>query len=272
MICGAEHGKSSKMRTGISSFAAVLLLSSSVHQQSSRAPARNFPEEIVRVLRNGDQEAIARVAEANELVIPKEESNGAKANVPCQSFQSVRLRTVVLNEPGPQQVIEARSESCEYFYIVVFEPSDKAAWKRTVTLPVRFHARGIRIAYEALLGTPEHQILIHGYTAGWGTGIWEYDFLVVRYVKGRFQVVLDVPEEVNLFEPDAKEPNGNAEEGQQSEFMFEDSKTGPDGSRGTATSKLIVEKQIITKHDLKIVRWRAYFWDEGLGCFSGMPW
>jgi hypothetical protein len=257
----------------MSSFVVFLLLSFGLYQQSRQASAHSSPEEIARILGNGDQEAVARVAEANELVIPKEESNGAKANVPCQSFQSVRLRTVVLNEPGPQQVIEARSDSCEYFYLVVLERSYKGEWKRIATLPIRFHARDVRITYEALLGTRENQILVHGYTAGWGTGIWEYDFLVLRYVKGRFQVVLDVPEEVNLSEPEAKEPHGNTQQGQQSEFTIEDPKTDPDVvSHGTATSKMIVEKQIITKHEVKVVRWRAYFWDEGLGFFSGMPW
>lgn len=250
----------------------ALLLSSGLQQQPSRAPVKTWPEAIALILRNGDQAAVARVAEANALVIPKEEINGATKDAPCQSFQSVRFHTVLLGEPEPKQVMEARSDTCGYLYLLVFERSEKATWKRIATLPIRFHG-DVGVTYKALLGTPENQVLVHGYTSGWGTGIWEFDFVVLRYSKGRFQVVLDVPEEVNLFEPDATEPHQDTEEGQLSEFTLEDdSNTESGGSRGAANRKLIVEKQTITKHDMKITRWRAYSWEPALGCFVGFPW
>lgn len=223
------------------------------------------PERIVHILRQGSESDRGELAKALELMIPPETTQGDGHQF-CTSFDSVKSNYVVLKKPGSQAVIHVvPTLYCEEFqFIVVIERETGNTWRLVRTIPLFTKYNVPQISFPALVDADEHEIMIHNETVDYGTGIFQKDLVIWKYIDGGLQVVFDEVESLTFAVPTGIRERPNTDQAQKSVFTVVAAEPQEGGYKD------ILEKQTVRDHGTTIVRWRAFGWTPWLQRFQGV--
>jgi len=198
----------------------------------------------------------------NELADLEKKLGMESDETPCRLFESVSIDYVALEPGRTHAVIVARSERCWNDFLTVIERVQRGQWRLVKTYRLFSKYDHPRIAFPELISTGTHEILIGRSAVGAnGTGIWQYDTMVVKLFGGDPQVIFDEPNEANLSIPMRGE---NADLFQHSKWYLV-----PSGNPGRNKMD-IVEDQILCVNGTKVERWWWHSYDDTVRRFRGV--
>jgi hypothetical protein len=241
----------------------VLCLSSSTlsAQENSGATVPS-PEKIRETLLDKSSELIdidAREKLAADLRLVTVPESAEQHETTCADFDSVRLSYPAL-EPGfTDSTLIFRSEHCWWDFVVILRHTTSAAWTHVATYPVFSKYDHSAVRFPSLLKQGQQEIMIDRTNIISGTGFWQYNTTVIRMNRGRPEVILDESQESNLSVPDGK--GSNTELLERGIFFVVPSE---EPEKALCDS---LEKQEISKHSQRIVRWRIFAWDSTMSRF-----
>lgn len=224
------------------------------------------PTEVVQTLRNGT--TVQRNDLALELGIfaPNPSKPGTNSNSPCVNFRHVEERPVTLRAGAENVVLLADSSECDSTYVVVFDKAPKSEWRhvRTVRLPSRAQRPEVTFAEVVQPGVSE--ILVHHENTLDSGGAQQEDFVVLKMLGERLEVVLDTTEhsEITLTNRTPTEDD-NLQQTQTSTFSL--LKSAPNST----TAYRILEKEVLTDNKTTITRSRIWTWNPELERFRPAP-
>ena len=224
------------------------------------------PNEVAETLRSGT--AVQRNDLALELAIlaPNPSNAATKSNSPCVDFSHVEERPVTLRAGAENVVLLADSSACDSIYVVVFDKAPKSEWRhvQTVRLPAR--AQRPEISFAELIQPGVSEIVVqHETTRDTGSAEQE-NFVVLKLLHERIEVVLDAPErnELTLTNRFASETD-NLEQSQTSTFTL--LKAAPN----SGALFRYLERQVLTGTKNTMTLYRAWTWDPDLERFRPFP-
>ena len=224
------------------------------------------PDKVAQTLRNGTP--VQRNDMALELGIfaPNPSKPGTNSNSPCVDFHHVEERPVKLRAEADNVVVLADSSQCDSVYIVVFDKAPKSEWRhvRTVQLPSR--ARRPEVTFEEVVQPGVSEILVYHENTLDSGGAQQEDFVVLKMLGERLEVVLDTTEhsEITLGNHTPTEDD-NLQQTQTSTFSL--LKSPPNS---TAAFR-ILEKEVLTDNKTTITRARVWTWNPELQRFRPAP-
>lgn len=256
-----------------STFAAIALLSALAFSAGARcspaSPTAEFKDlaQIVKVLREGTNTEKAALTESLGLTTPREAINGATRDFPCQSFDEVKVDDVILGDQGKQAVLEAHSSVCWLTFIVIFgkqTAEDTWVWKTTLRINSKYSS--VQISFEALIQKPTKEILVRGSEIVRGTGFYQENLTIYRFIGEHLVVVFDEAEKATLAIPtDDLKTGTNTDQELKSTFTFREAK------RSNGGLMEIIEKQNIRDHKISVQRQRVFTWDRESQRFRYAP-
>jgi hypothetical protein len=200
------------------------------------------------------------------IFAPNPSKPDTNSNSPCVTFHHVEERPVVLRAGAENVVLLADSTECDSTYIVVFDKAPKSEWRhvRTVRLPSRARRREVTFADVVHPGVSE--ILVHHENTRDSGSEQQEDFVVLKMLDERMDVVLDTTErsEITLANRSAGEDD-NLQQTQTSTFSL--LKAAP----SSPAVYRILEKEIVTDNKTVITRYRVWTWDPELELFRPAP-
>jgi len=240
-----------------------LLLVSAAPQSKQRRPSVPSPEKIRSMLLDKtSSEKLFLEHRENELAELEKNLGMESDGTPCGFFESVSLDYVALEPGRTHAVIVARSERCWNDFLTVIERVQRGQWRLVKTY--RFFSKydHPRVAFPELISTGTHEILIGRSNVGAnGTGIWQYDTMVVKLFGGDPQVIFDEPNEANL---------SIAVNGEKAD-QFQHSKWYLVPAENPGRSKIdIVEDQTLCVNGTKVERWWWHSYDHAVRRFRGV--
>jgi len=224
------------------------------------------PDEVAQTLRNGTPVQRNDLALELGIFAPNPSKPGTNSNSPCVNFHHVEQRPVTLRAGAENVVLLADSSECDSVYIVVFDKAPKSEWRhvRTVRLPSRAQRPEVTFAEVVQPGVSE--ILVHHENTLERGGTQQEDFVVLKMLGERLEVVLDTTEhsEITLTNRTPTEDD-NLQQTQTSTFSL--LKSAPNS---TAANR-ILEKEVLTDNKTTITRSRVWTWDPELERFRPAP-
>lgn len=223
------------------------------------------PDETAETLRNGT--AVQRNDLALELgILAPNPANGANSNSPCVDFNHVEQRPVKLRAGAENMVLLAESTACDSLYVAVFDKAPKSEWRHVQTVRLAARTQRPEISFAELIQPGVSEILVHKELTLDSGGARQQDFVVLKIVQDRVEVVLDTTEEseITLANRSPEETN-NLQQTQRSTFDL--LKSPPNSA---ATYRLL-EKQVITDNKTTITRFCVWTWDPELARFRPAP-
>jgi hypothetical protein len=224
------------------------------------------PNEVADTLRRGT--AVQRNDLALELGIfaPNPSSQTAKSNSPCVNFHHVEERPVTLRAGAENVILLADSSECDSVYVVAFDKAPKSEWRhvRTVRLPSR--ARRPEVTFAEVVQPGVSEILVHHENTLDSGGAQQEDFVVLKMLGERLEVVLDTTEhsEITLANRTPTEDD-NLQQAQTSTFSL--LKSAPN----SMAANRILEKEVLTDNKTTITRSRVWTWSPELERFRPAP-
>ncbi len=229
------------------------------------------PERIRESLTEGSEKQRKGLVESLRLFLPPGARTGGQ-QLPCMEYKStpgrgatVDLHQVVLKAPGPQTVIVARPQDCEYQFLVVMEQIAPGQWAHRGTVPIFAKHWEPEISFRQLVSAGESEIVVRNRPTDIGTGMLQRNMTIFKLLDGSLRVILDEVEKQTFAIPTTR--NGqpaNTAQTQESEFWLIDSEPGEQ------SIKDIVEKQVIRDHETQLVRWRLFLWRPELEVFQAV--
>ncbi|MGB6483815.1 MAG: hypothetical protein WBE86_10055 [Candidatus Acidiferrales bacterium] len=149
------------------------------------------------------------------------------------------------------------------FELVLLTRESSGRWRYTDSLPFPWGAHDVvRIGLERAIDRADDAIIIHNDVVGFGTGIYQADFLIIRVLKRKLHVVLDTIEKGSVYPPQSERPNQWVE--QHSSFEIAPA-TEKDPGNVTETMTLnIVGKRAVVE--------RQFDWKKDFGLFEPGFW
>lgn len=173
---------------------------------------------------------------------------------------------MVLRAGAENVVLLADSSECDSVYVVVFDKAPKSEWRhvQTVRLPARSQRPEVTFAEVIHPGVSE--ILVHRETTRDSGGAQQEDFVVLKMLHDRVEVVLDATErsEITLANRTPTEAD-NLQQTQTSTFSL--LKAGPN----SAAAYRLLEKEVVIDNKTAITRYRVWSWDPELEQFRPAP-
>jgi len=224
------------------------------------------PNEVAATLRTGTPVQRNDLALELGILAPNPSSQTAKSNSPCVNFHHVEERPVTLRAGAENVVLLADSSECDSVYIVVFDKAPKSEWRhvRTVRLPSR--ARRPEVTFAEIVQPGVSEILVHHENTLDSGGAQQEDFVVLKMLGERLEVVLDTTEhsEITLTNRTPTE-HDNLQQTQTSTFSL--LKSAPNST----TAYRILEKEVLTDNKTTITRSRVWTWNPELERFRPAP-
>lgn len=224
------------------------------------------PDDVAQTLRSGSPVQRNDLAMELGILAPNPSKPGTNSNSPCVTFHHVEERPVVLRAGAENVVLLADSSECDSVYVVVFDKAPKSEWRhvQTVRLPARSQRPEVTFAEVIHPGVSE--ILVHRETTRDSGGAQQEDFVVLKMLHDRVEVVLDATErsEITLANRTPTEAD-NLQQTQTSTFSL--LKAGPN----SAAAYRLLEKEVVIDNKTAITRYRVWSWDPELEQFRPAP-
>jgi len=233
----------------------------------SGQPATPSLEDIRVRLLNGTEAERSTLATTLRLVIPKWTRWKVDREIPCKTFDSVRISYVTLRPPNSQAVLQIYSSACVYTYLAVFEQRPAGQWDYVDTVPLWSKNGEPRITFESLIDIGAKELIASGCTADYGTGISQTNLIILKLFQTGLQVIFDEPEHVHYSIPASSGTFRGIDQSQDSAFEF----TIADVKEPSASVIQILERQLVRNHNVTITRSWLYVWLPELRIFQSVP-
>ena len=224
------------------------------------------PGDVANTLRSGT--AVQRNDLALELGIlaPNPSKPGTDSNSPCVDFHRVEERPVTLHAGSENVVLLADSTECDSTYLVVFDKAPKSEWRHVQTVRLPSRAQRPEITFVELIQPKVSEIVVHHETTRDTGSVQQENFVVLKLLHDRMEVVLDTTEQSELTLPNrSAAETDNLEQTQTSTFDL--LKAAPN----SAAIFRILEKQVVTDNKTTITRYRVWTWNPELERFRASP-
>jgi hypothetical protein len=200
------------------------------------------------------------------ILAPNPSKPGTGSNSPCVNFQHMESRPVTLRAGAENVVLLADSNECDSIYIVVFDKAPKSEWRHVQTVRLPSHAQRPEISFAELIRPETSEILVHKETTRDSGSAQQQDFVVLKLVGDRVEVVMDATERSEITLANRK-PTEDDNLTQTQTSTFDLLKSPPDSA---ATYRLL-EKEVISDNKTTITRYRVWTWDPELARFRPAP-
>jgi hypothetical protein len=224
------------------------------------------PDEVAHTLQNGT--AVERNNLATELGIfaPNPSKPGTDSNSPCVNFHHIDSRPIALRSGAENVVLLADSSECDSIYILFFDKAPKSEWRHVQTVRLPANAQRPEVSFVELIQPGVSEILVHKETTRDSGSAQQQDFVVLKLVGDRVEVVMDATErsEITLTNRTPSEDD-NLTQTQTSTFNL--LKSPPNSA---ATYRLL-EKEVITDNKTVVTRYRVWTWDPEIERFRPVP-
>jgi hypothetical protein len=181
-------------------------------------------------------------------------------------FHRVEQRPVKLRAGAENVVLLADSPECDSLYVAVFDKAPKSEWRHVQTVRLPSNTQRPEVSFAELIQLGVSEIVVHKETTRDSGGAQEQDFVVLKLIDDRLEVVMNATErsEITLMNRTPSEDN-NLTQTQTSTFDL--LKSPPNSA---ATYRLL-EKEVITDNKTIITRYRVWTWDPALERFRPAP-
>jgi hypothetical protein len=224
------------------------------------------PDEVAHTLESGSPVERNNLALELGILAPNPSRPGTDSNSPCVNFHHVETRPVKLRAGAENVVLLADSSECDSLYVAVFDKAPKSEWRHVETVRLPSRAQRPEISFAELIQPGTAEILVHKETTRDSGGSQQQDFVVLKLLGDRVEVVMDATErsEITLTNRTPTEDD-NLTQTQTSTF---DLLKSPPNSAATYR---ILEKEVITDNKTTITRYRVWTWDPELERFRPSP-
>jgi hypothetical protein len=213
------------------------------------------PDDVAQTLRNGTPVQRNDLAQELGIFAPNPSSAAVKPSSPCVNFSAEAKNMVLL----------ADSSECDSTYVAVFDKAPKSEWRhvQTVRLPAR--AQRPEVSFAELVQTGVSEILVHHENTRDSGSARQDDFVVLKMLHDRMEVVLDATErsEITL----ANRSAGEDDNRQTETSTFSLLKSAPNS---TAIYR-VLEKEVVTDNKTTITRYQVWTWDPEVERFRPAP-
>jgi hypothetical protein len=224
------------------------------------------PDEVAQTLRNGSPVQRNDLALELGIFAPNPSKPGTNSNSPCVTFHRVEERPVTLRAGAENVVLLADSTECDSLYLAVFDKAPKSEWRhvRTVRLPSR--AQRPEVSFVELVHPGVSEVVVHHENTVDSGGAQQEDFVVLKMLGERLEVVLDTTEhsEITLANRSAAETDNLL---QTQTSTFSELKSPPN----SVAQFRILEKQMLTDNKTTITRYLVWTWNPELERFRPAP-
>lgn len=226
----------------------------------------HVPGDVAKTLRSGTPVQRNDLALELGIMAPNPSSATAKANSPCVDFHHVEERPVTLRAGSENVVLLADSSECDSTYIVVFDKAPKSEWRHVQTVRLPSRAQRPEVTFAELIQPGISEIVVHHETTRDSGSAQQENFVVLKMLHDRIDVVLDTAErsELTLANRSSAESD-NLQQNQTSTFSL--LKSGPN----SAAACRLLEKELLTDNKTTITLYRVWTWDPELERFRPSP-
>jgi len=224
------------------------------------------PDEVAHTLDEGTPTQRGQLALELGIFAPNPSKLGTDSNSPCVNFHHVESRPVTLRAGAENVILLADSSECDSVYILVFDKAPKSEWRHVQTVRLPASAQRPEISFAELIQPGVSEILVHKETTRDSGGSQQQDFVVLKLVGDRVEVVMDATErsEITL---ENRKPSEDDNLTQTQTSTFDLLKSPPN----SAATYRILEKEVITDNKTTITRYRVWTWDPELQRFRPAP-
>jgi hypothetical protein len=216
-----------------------------------RTGERSFasPEDVAHILENCAGGTCSQLSASLHLGIP------LRPQV-C-SVSALRVKF----EPASDDALLKIECSQDFGLLLLVQESGRWQYADSMALPWGAHD-AITVGLRKLIDPSDDAIIIHGDTVGFGTGIYQSDFLVVRVLNRKLHVVLDTVEKGSVYPPQSAGPNRWVEQRSSFEITPADQKKA--GS--------VTEMMTLNVGGKEVVLEREFDWRKEFGHFEPSLW
>jgi hypothetical protein len=224
------------------------------------------PDDVAATLRNGPPQQRNDLAVDLGIFAPNPSGTAKKPDAPCVDFIHVEQRPVTLRAGAENVLLLAESTLCDALYLVVFDKAPKSEWRhvQTVRLPAR--TRPSEISFAELIQPGVSEVVVHGETTLDTGVVTQQDFVVLKMVGDRIQVVLDTTERSQITLTN-RSPENSDNLTQTQNSTFSPMKSAPN----SAAVYHLLEKEVVTDNKTTLTRYRVWTWDPQLQRFRPAP-
>jgi len=152
------------------------------------------PDEVAHTLQNGTPVERNNLALELGILAPNPSRPGSDSNSPCVNFHHVETRPVKLRAGAENVVLLADSSECDSLYVAVFDKAPKSEWRHVETVRLPSSAQRPEISFAELIQPGTSEILVHKETTRESGGSQQQDFVVLKLIGDRIEVVMDATE------------------------------------------------------------------------------
>jgi hypothetical protein len=224
------------------------------------------PAEVAETLRSGTPAQRNDLALELGILAPNPSNAATKASSPCVDFHHVEERPVTLRAGSENVVLLADSSECDSTYIVVFDKAPKSEWRHVQTVRLPSRAQRPEVGFAELIQPGVSEIVVHHETTSDSGSAQQENFVVMKMLHDRIEVVLDAAErnELTLTNRSSADTD-NLEQTQTSTFAL--LKSAPK-SPGTYR---FLEEEVLAENKTTMTRYRVWTWDPELERFRSSP-
>ena len=224
------------------------------------------PNEVAETLRNGTPVQRNDLALELGMFAPNPSGTGTKSNSPCVNFRHVEERPVTLRTGAENVLLLAESSECDALYLAVFDKAPKSEWRHVQTVRLPSRTQRSEISFAELIQPGVSEILVHHETTLDSGTASQQDFVVLKMLRDRIEVVFDTTERSQITLANrTPDDTDNLQQTQTSTFSL------LKAPASSAAVYRILEKEVITDYKTSITRSRVWTWDPELERFRPAP-